>query len=288
MSPHTLRRGAGVEARADSVITFGDLLQLEGIDPREVQLVRHTETRFAPGLLLDVWRADRARFDEYQSMQGRLVFDVGGLIASFIVSAVGRTIFVGLYRVEERGFCPPGTVWPFDGADASGAHLYRLVLDERLAEYADRLVIEWGAGTRAWVQRAANQPKPVLEIATQHGEPFPGFRPFVTRLADVPTLPANWQEVLRNVKGVYLLVDRETGEQYVGSAKGTDSLLGRWLAYTVDGHGGNVELRRRGRRDYQVSVLEAIGATSPDETIEQAESFWKNKLLTRRFGLNEN
>ena len=78
-------------------------------------------------------------------MQGRLVFDVGGLLASFIVSATGKTIFVGLYKVQERGLCTPGTVWPFDGADASGAHLHGLVLDERLAGYADRLVIAWGA-----------------------------------------------------------------------------------------------------------------------------------------------
>jgi hypothetical protein len=31
-----------------------------------------------------------------------------------------------------------------------------------------------------------------------------------------------------------------------------------------------------------------FGATTPDDTIEQIESNWKNKLLTRAFGLNRN
>jgi hypothetical protein len=104
-------------------------------------------------------------------------------------------------------------------------------------------------------------------------------------------LPNGWQQVLRSVKGVYLLVDTESGQQYVGSAKGTDSLLGRWMSYTDGGDGGDVGLRaaaRTGRRNYQVSVLEVVDENTPDDSIEAIESYWKNKLLTRRFGLNRN
>ena len=45
---------------------------------------------------------------------------------------------------------------------------------------------------------------------------------------------------------------------------------------------------REGRRHYQVSVLDVVDENTPDETIEQIESHWKNKLLSRRFGLNRN
>ncbi len=93
------------------------------------------------------------------------------------------------------------------------------------------------------------------------------------------------------MKGVYLLVDVESGKQYVGSAKGVDSLLGRWLEYSAGGHGGDVGLKKaavNGPRQYQVSVLEVVGDHTPDETIEQLESYWKNKLLSRKFGLNQN
>jgi hypothetical protein len=35
-----------------------------------------------------------------------------------------------------------------------------------------------------------------------------------------------------------------------------------------------------------VSVLEVVDANVPDDTIEQVESYWKTKLLSRTFGLN--
>jgi hypothetical protein len=87
------------------------------------------------------------------------------------------------------------------------------------------------------------------------------------------------------VKGVYLLVDKETGARYVGSATGPESLLGRFLAYAETGHGGNVELKSRGPRPYRVSVLQ-IGTF--DNDILHAEAAWKTKLMTRQFGLNLN
>jgi hypothetical protein len=39
----------------------------------------------------------------------------------------------------------------------------------------------------------------------------------------------SWQDGLDAIKGIYLLVDKETGEQYVGSAKGGGRLLGPLL-----------------------------------------------------------
>ena len=90
--------------------------------------------------------------------------------------------------------------------------------------------------------------------------------------------------MLRSVKGVYLLVDADSGQHYVGSAKGADSLLGRWMSYVDGGDGGDVGLRaaaREGRRHYQVSVLEVVDENTPDDTIERIESHWKNKLLSR-------
>lgn len=83
---------------------------------------------------------------------------------------------------------------------------------------------------------------------------------------------------------MYLLVCKETGQQYVGSAKGEESLWGRFLQYS-DGHGGNVELKRRGKKGYRVSVLDIVNS---DHGIEQVEEAWKQKLMSRQFGLNRN
>jgi hypothetical protein len=273
------------------MLTFNDLLCLEGVDPGQVRLVRHQDNRLKAGRLYEAWRNDRSTFERYQSAQKRDVFDVGDLLASFIVTEARNTVFVGLYQVAGIGPCPAGIVDALTGVDLSGHQSYDLRLLEQLGDYTDKIVIDWGPGTRSWVQRAANQPKPVLEIAEQYEPRFPGFREFVRPVDDIPTLPHGWQQVLRAVKGVYLLVDDESGQQYVGSAKGADSLLGRWLEYANGGDGGDVRLKavaRHGRRHYQVSVLEVVDGNTPDDTIEQIESYWKSKLLTRRCGLNAN
>lgn len=273
------------------MLTFNDLLALEGIDKAKVRLVRHQDSRLARGRMYEAWRNDRAAFESYQSVQSKDRFPVGDLLAGFVVTEARKTVFVGLYRVDGVGICPPGSTDALLKHDISGAFQYDLKLVDDLATYQDKVVIDWGLGARSWVQRAANQAKPVTEIAEQYEPRFPGFREFVRRVDEVPTLPNGWQQVLRSVKGVYLLVDVHSGHQYVGSAKGADSLLGRWLEYSAGGDGGDKGLKaaaKSGPRDYQVSVLEVVGEYTPDETIEQLESYWKNKLLSRTFGLNHN
>jgi hypothetical protein len=74
-------------------------------------------------------------------------------------------------------------------------------------------------------------------------------------------------------------------KHYVGSAKGEENLWSRFVEYKRTGHGGNVELKARGCKPYQVTVLEIINS---DEGIEKAESEWKSKLMSRKFGLNRN
>ncbi|MDP3713784.1 MAG: GIY-YIG nuclease family protein [Mycobacteriales bacterium] len=273
------------------MLTFNDLLVLEGLDPAHVRLVRHQDNRLRPGRLYEAWRNNRDAFEDYQSVQSKNRFAIGQLLASFVVTEARKTVFVGLYRVDGVQTLPPGSADVLIRHDTSGHFKYSLQLVDHLTHYRDRAVIEWGAGVRTWVQRAASQPKPIMEIAEQYEPRFPGFREFVRPIDDVPTLPNGWQQVLRSVKGVYLLVDVESGQQYVGSAKGADSLLGRWISYADGGDGGDVGLRAaagKGRRNYQVSVLEVVDANTPDDTIERIESYWKNKLLSRQFGLNRN
>ncbi len=273
------------------MLTFNDLLALEQIDTTNVRLVRHQDSRLGPGRLYGVWRNNREAFEAYQSVQSRDVFSINDLVSSFVVTEVGKTVFVGLYQVDHVGTCPPGTFDTLLEQDVSEQISYELRLLDALSEYRDRLVIDWGPGARTWVQRAANQAKPVMEIAQQFEPRFPGFRVFASLVDEIPHLPNSWQQVLRSVKGVYVLTDVESGHQYVGSAKGADSLLGRWMDYAAGRTGGDAGLEdaaTRGRRHYQVSVLEVVDEGTRDDTIEQIESHWKNKLLTREFGLNRN
>ncbi len=165
------------------VLSFNDLLVLAGIDPVQVRLVRHQDNRLRPGRLYEAWRNDRDAFDAYQSVQRKARFQVGDLLASFVVTEARKTVFVGLYRVGGVHTLPQGSFDALVRHDTSGQSKYDLQLIDQLADYRDRVVIEWGAGVRSWVQRAGNQVKSVVEIAEQYEPKFPGFRSSSARLA---------------------------------------------------------------------------------------------------------
>lgn len=269
------------------MLTLNSVLRYEGLDVSGVRLVRHQYARNprrpTPYML---WQVGDGRLELYQRIQRRKVFQPGDRLASFVVTPMNQTLFIGLYVVEGLGTAPAGLIDPIVGHDVGGLHLYEIRPTNLLDEYSGHLIIDWGPGHRSWVQRADRQEKPILEIRSQIDEPrFPGFTNFAWDLDELPSVPPSWQQVLRSVKGVYALVCLETGAQYVGSAKGEDNLWGRFMDYFETGHGGNVELRRRGRKRYQVTVLEVVNS---DLAIEATEEAWKRKLLTRDFGLNKN
>ncbi len=164
---------------------------------------------------------------------------------------------------------------------------------ERMPEldtYSGRIVIDWGGGERAWVQYAHRRDKEIVELRRRIEEPqFPGIGEFTCGLHEVDSLPDSWQELLRTARGVYLLVHRTTGAQYVGSATGAGGFLGRWCGY-ADGHGGNLALRELGHAadNYDARILETAGSSATVDDVYALESHWKNKLGSRAQGLNRN
>ena len=274
------------------MISFNDVLRSEGVDPATVRLARHQDTR-APGRsIYAIWKSPGGPelVEAYQAVQAREVFEIGGLVASFVVTPPPRneTLFIGLYQVHALGTCEAGERDPLSGADISGVHRYELARDPRLDEYVGRLAVDWGQGARAWVQRADRQPKPVRALGDQDDPPFPGFSQLCVDVEQVLGLYPSWQQRLREVKGIYVLVDKDTGEQYVGSAKGEDSLWGRFADYARTGDGGNVELKQRRGTRYQIGLLQVVDTSFPDHRIEEIESWWKRKLMSREHGLNRN
>jgi len=213
------------------------------------------------------------------------VFDVGNLLATFVATPTNDTLFIGLYRVDGIGIAPQGTIDPVLQAERGGLYLYDIHRQEQLSDYVGHLIVDWGKGKLAFVQRAGRRDKPILEIRKEvKEEPFPGFTYFCWDIDEIVSIPLTWQSVLKSVKGVYLLVCKETGKQYVGSAKGEESLWGRFLDYKRTGHGGHIELKRRGRHPYQVTILEVVNS---DAGIERVEEAWKKKLISVKFGLNK-
>lgn len=273
------------------MIGFNALLREEGIDPKEVKLARHQDTRWVDRPTpYQLWTASDGRFERYQRIQKRNVFQGARVLASFVATPLGESLFVSLYEIRGMTTAAPGLIDPLSSRDVGGMISYDLVPMRKLVEYRGRLIVDWGLGYRSWVQLAAKKDKPLLEIRrTAAGErSFPGFLDFREKLSELKAVPLAWRAALSSVSGIYLLVHPETGKQYVGSAQGMGGFWGRWEQYVASGHGGNRRMKDVPTADYQVSVLEVASSSANAEVLTQMEKRWKQKLLSRKFGLNAN
>jgi hypothetical protein len=283
------------------MLTFNLLLKQAKLNPKDVYLVRHKDTRIARSLLrsrgsspYELWIMQRGKFECYQQLQSNDCFRRRKWIASFVVTPANETLFVGMYR--KRGLAKfPRLIreCPVSGKPVSAqSHLYYdLIRAELLDNLAGKLTIEWGKGFRAWIQAADSRvsgDKKILAIRTSiHEDPFPGYREFRLDIGKIRSIWPSWQEKLRHCKGIYLLTCRDHGEQYVGKADGDDGFWGRLCQYADNRHGGNEGMKPHQTSGYTVSILEALG-TAMQEELDRLEWVWKEKLGTRIWGLNKN
>ena len=267
------------------MLSLNDIFQAEGLSPARVQLIRHKDARVRGRSLFDVWFGDREIFEEYQRIQRpRNAFEIGGLVASFVVTQTNETVFIGLYETSGQRKSRPEDIDPLLGHSLSGDYIiHEMQCKTTLGDYIGRLVIEPWKDAINFVQRAASRNPRVLEIkrAAQE-ELFPGLLAFSRKVSDLPGIFPNWRERLNEVKGIYLLTF-EDGHQYVGSASGDKGFWQRWSDYVKDGHGGNRVLIRGNRdaRHATVSILEFTGSSDQRFDIVNREMIWQAKLGAR-------
>lgn len=133
------------------------------------------------------------------------------------------------------------------------------------------------------------------------GVDFPGYDKVRLSYEQLSTIVHNhkkdWVAALENQKAVYLITDKNSGKQYVGSAYGENGmLLQRWSNYVVNGHGGNKLLKEivddsgfdYVKQNFQYAILENYNARVDKHIILERESWWKETLGSRAFGLNAN
>ena len=164
--------------------------------------------------------------------------------------------------------------------------------------YSGRLIIRFRNSAQNMVRHASSviEKCEVVSILPDVFEEdlFPGYDRVNISWASLFTAleNASWKTALRNQKGVYLISDTRTGKFYVGSAYGEDMILGRWMAYVETGHGGNVELKKTSfeyiKKNFRYSILDIYKANTDDQIILAREAWWKDLLLTRKFGFNRN
>lgn len=277
-----------------------DLLRLKGFDPtKRVRLVRHQDARWDMQELLR-----RGWLETYQAFQARPVFDDLDSIVSFVGVGGTRARLEGVYDVLGREpsptepTLPPGMTIEFV---AGAPYYYRLRRVDGFKDLENRVVIDWGTGTRSWVQRLRN--KRVIEVlsAGQLLRPFTDYLGFTLTRTDLeylgrdPEANREWRARLSAVAGVYLILDKTTGKQYVGSAHGVDGVWGRWMEYVRDGHGGNTRLRELMKCDPETypaafcySILQILPRTATRSEVLKWERLYKEKLGSRAVGLNDN
>jgi hypothetical protein len=281
-------------------IGFLEMLKLLGFDDAmPFRLVRHT-SKEGP---IDEFRR-RGWLDLYQSYHGKPVYGDAKQIISFYALPGTRACFYGVYEVlgcrpAEQGAilagCPLSEVWR-----RQSNCFYELKHDERFDSLRDRLIIEWGPGVKAFVQKGAE--KPVLEIRASGRKlpPFDDYLEFSLAFSELKDLFSNeeahkdWKASLNAVAGVYLILDETTGELYVGSAYGVGGIWARWREYARTRHGGNKALRELIKHDpgypenFRFSILQILPKTMTKEEIIGREAKYKVKLGSRAHGLNCN
>jgi hypothetical protein len=276
------------------MLTFNQLLVSVDLPLDRTRFVRHKDDRpTAKTQPYWLWQRQDGSLEEYQRIQVKDVFEPGQYLASFVVSPKDENIFVGVYHVLERSKVEdPKRTCPVSGASVLGNFLYRIERLDLLKEYEGRVLIDWGKGYRKWVQHADKQVKSLVELRPErHEVPFPGVSQFMWSIQQLENIPKGWREHLSQAFGVYLLISRKPGHEgklYIGSAQGDEGFLQRWRSYHKNGHGNNKDLKTVADGDYQVCILEAASSNASQQDVYAMESLWKEKLLSRMYGLNSN
>ena len=280
-----------------SILCFSDILKKVGLDPSTVKLIRHPMASYS---FNQCYKYDMVR--EYTAHQ-RTNFSKGYLYwAVFIGESGTYARLYSLYKVNGATADTPDTIpdgYPiseqFDGQNM----YYDLQYMDLLQEYESKLIIDWGNSARMWHQKGTTE-KPIISIESSARKPFIGYEKVLLTYNELKEIVENttdyelWQTALSAINAVYLIVDMETGSQYVGSAYGKDGLLGRWRFYVDSLHGNNKLMKDLicnhpdRYKHFQFSILQILSKSTPDEEIIHAEALWKKKLCSVQFGMNDN
>ncbi len=100
----------------------------------------------------------------------------------------------------------------------------------------------------------------------------------------------------KSIKAVYMIIDGNTGRQYVGSAYGEkEGLWARWSTYAYTYHGNNLQLKQLYEENggkyfdkFKYVILKIFPMGISDVEVIDSESRYKERFMTREFGLNSN
>ena len=276
--------------------------EFDQADKRRVKLIRHKDNRTEKVIgdktykesLFDLYLNENSVFLDYQSEQLKKNFEKIDYIVAFIGEEGATSRFLGVYKnngmIAELGLYNGYALAKFDFQELSGFELLK-----------ERIVIEWKSPVM-WHQYYDNE-MPVVRIdrgLTENN--IPVFKSFEDVVLDYNQLKrifetnnAEWKSKLESCNGIYLILDKKCGKQYVGSTYNRDGIWGRWKQYAETGHGGDKDLKpllsddsNYAAKYFQWCILETLPLKILDEHAIDRESLYKRKFGTREFGYNNN
>jgi hypothetical protein len=181
--------------------------------------------------------------------------------------------------------------------------------------YFGRVLVEWVNKGQVWYYTNPDivDTIPVDSVLAktflERTETFGGYEEVCktyTELKRIINHP-EWWAALSNIYGVYVITDRATGKQYVGSAYGENGVAGRWSVYLHSGYDKdeketgeypNLKLtalvKEKGlkyvQKNFQYALLEFYPKNEAGrKKALSRETYWKEVLQTRgEFGYNSN
>jgi len=280
-----------------AILYFSDVLQRVGLDPKRVKLLRHALTDkgfkacYDRGMVFEYTCQQKAGFSKSYDYWIVFISDRGKLAKLFACYKVGDSV------PDTADVVPPGFPHPewFQGKHA----FFDLEYVDLLKEYEGKLILDWGDSARMWHQKGTTD-KPIIAIQADARKIFSGFENLLLtyielkEIVENPNVYSEWHTALSSINAIYLIVDRESGRQYVGSAYGKDGLWGRWSYYISSHHGDNKRMKElidsfpERYLQFQFSILQILPKTVTADEVIHLERLYKNKLLSVPFGLNDN
>jgi len=295
----------------DYIISIQDLLkgwnrnsEFDNANESRIKLVRHSSEvkpdsfiyKKYNGSVYKLYRTDYALFKEWQSEQSDSKMKNVDYLVVFLAEEGCECRFIGVYR----NYGPKR-------ATGNGFSEYAIEEVEGFEGLKDKVVIDWGKGTRSWMQnwQSTKNVRRIDQVNT--GDDIPYFIRYEDVILSFSQLQKvvedkEWKSKLESLNCVYMILDKETGKQYVGVTYKNmkpgikNGILGRWTEYAKTGHGNNkllvALLAEKGisyaDQNFQWTILETLPLNVTPKVAIDRESLYKKKFGTREHGYNEN
>lgn len=278
---------------------LSEIIKMRNLEDKKIKIIRNTINRsYIKGLI------KRELFEEYQSFQKSDIFKNYDYIISFIEYKGSQSLLYGIYKVNDMKILkhfPENLKIIKENENWNEGPYYKYNFEKVnfLNDLEGRLIIDWGKSTLSWHQKSLN--KEVVQILPKgYLKEFPGYQNVILSFDDLkkiinnPDANKQWKNMLSKVFGVYLILDKTDGKQYIGSAYGKNGIWGRWNQYVKTKHGNNkylVELLEKypnRYKNFQYSIINVLPNSLMKEEVIEKENIAKEKMGSKVFGLNGN